>query len=392
MVTKTESDELIQWLVGDARQLNDGIALVEQLGQRLLDAGVPLWRVRVAQRFANPLITAWGVIWRSDDTPTRDYVVPNEWMETDIWIGSPFEYVTDHRKPLRRRIENLHAQNDHRVFHELLAEGGTDFYAMPLEYGDGSVQGASFVTNTDGGFDEGHIALFEALRHPLAASMEPMAVRRSLGSLLKTYLGAGPSSSVVAGSIHRGELSRMDAVVMFSDLRGFTQKSANWADQALLDALNRYFEIIVDAVQTHHGDVLKFLGDGVLAVFPIEDAISSAMQVANALAAAVEARRALAVYNEEREMVGLERLDFGTALHLGEVAYGNVGAPGRLDFTVIGQAVNVASRVEALTKVLGKPILCTQEIADYMTAGLEPLGKHDVRGLDEPVALFGPVR
>lgn len=381
---------IAEWLIGEGRLLGDGVAVVEQFAQRLTEAGVPLWRLRVAQRMANPLLSAWGVIWRSDGAPTEDYVVPTAWLDTSTWIGSPFKYVTENRVDLRKTLTDLDPERDHGIFHELAAEGGTDFYCMALEYGDGEVQGTSIATNVPGGFTDEQIALFASLKHPLAAAMEPIAMRRSLASLLKTYLGEGPSRSVVAGTFRRGEISVIKAVVMMTDMRDFTAKSAAWSEEELLKALGQYFEVTVGAVHAHGGDVLKFLGDGLLAVFPIEDPSMALEGCKAALAAALDARDALAGLNTKRAAEGDEPIDFGTALHLGQVTYGNIGSPDRLDFTVIGQMVNVASRIEGLTKTLAEPILMTQAVANHLTADLKALGTHTVRGLETPMDLYAP--
>ena len=382
-----DKTELTEWLIGEARLSGNGIAIVEELGRRLVEAGVPLWRLRVAQRVSNPLLSAWGVIWRSD-APTEDYVVPTAWLDTQTWIGSPFEHVTETRTSLRKRLRNLDPEKDYHLYHELAAEGGTDFFCLPLEYGDGSVQGTSITTNHPDGFSDEHLSLFEAIRMPLAAAMEPVAMRRSMASLLKTYLGEGPSASVVDGAIRRGELSRMKAVVMFSDLRDFTHKSATWDDATLLDALNQYFDVTVTSVHKHDGDVLKFLGDGILAVFPITEKTKISEQCANALSAARDARRGLEEINKNRHSAGNEPINFGTALHMGMVTYGNIGSPDRLDFTVIGETVNVASRIEGLCKQLDRHILCSSAVSAHLADALVSLGRHKVRGLAEPVEIF----
>jgi adenylate cyclase len=381
--------DIADWLVGEGRLLGDGVAIAEGLAERLLDVGVPLLRLRIAQRLANPLLAAWGVIWRRDLGRSEDYVVPAALLETNTWIGSPFQKVVQTRASVRQRLTHL-GPDDHGVFHEMAEIGGTDFFSMPLEFGDGSVQGMSFVADGEAGFSEDHIRLFESLRHPLAAATESVAMRRSTASLLKTYLGRGPSLAVTAGSIRRGDLSTLNAVVMFSDLRGFTDKSNRWSDRELLDALDGYFEVVVDAVQRHQGDVLKFLGDGILAVFPVEDETTIGASCASALEAAFEAREKLQMLNQAREAAGQEPIDFGTALHVGEVTYGNVGSPDRLDFTVIGETVNLASRLEGLCKTLGEPILCGQSIRENVTSELRSLGNHEIRGLEQPVLVFAP--
>ncbi|MEM7045398.1 MAG: adenylate/guanylate cyclase domain-containing protein [Pseudomonadota bacterium] len=382
--------DIAEWLIGEGRLLGDGVAIAEGFADRLIAAGVPLLRLRIAQRIANPLLAAWGVIWRRDLGRSEDYVVPAKLLETSTWIGSPFQHVVQTRASLRKRLTDLRP-DDYVVFHEMAEIGGTDFFSMPLEFGDGSVQGMSFVADGEDGFSEDHISLFERVRHPLAAAMEPVAMRRSTKSLLKTYLGKGPAEAVSAGSIRRGDLSTERAVVMFSDLRGFTDKSNRWSDRDLLDALDGYFEVVVDAVKQHEGDVLKFLGDGILAIFPIQDEAAISARCAQALQATLDARQKLIDLNKTRKANGQEALDFGTALHVGEVSYGNIGSPDRLDFTVIGDTVNLASRIEGLCKTLGEPILCSEAIHRHLGSTLRSTGIHSIRGVPDPVELLAPI-
>ena len=382
---------IADWLISEGRLLGAGVAIAEGFADRLIESGVPLLRLRIAQRIANPLLAAWGVIWRRDLGRSQDYVVPATLLETSTWIGSPFQKVVQTRDSVRQRLTDL-GPDDHSVFHEMAEIGGTDFFAMPLEFGDGSVQGMSLVADGVHGFGDDHLRLFEAVRHPLAAAMEPDAMRRSTRSLLKTYLGMGPAEAVTAGSIRRGDLSTERAVVMFSDLRGFTEKSNRLSDRDLLDALDVYFEIVVDAVQAYQGDVLKFLGDGILAIFPVPTAAAERRCCAQALEAAIEARQNLLELNARRADIGKEALDFGTALHVGEVTYGNIGSPDRLDFTVIGETVNLASRIEGLCKTLGEPILCSKAMNGPLGSELRSVGAKAIRGVPDPVDLFAPTR
>jgi len=304
--------DIADWLVGEGRLIGDSVAIAEGFAERLLAAGVPLLRLRIAQRIANPLLAAWGVIWRRDLGRSEDYVISTQLLGTSTWIGSPFQQLVQTRAPLRKRLTDLHP-DDQGVFHEMAEIGGTDFFGMPLEFGDGSVQGMSLVADGEAGFSDAQIALFERLRHPLAAAVEPDAMRRSTRSLLKTYLGKGPAAAVGAGSIQRGDLSSLDAVVMFSDLRGFTEKSSRLSDRDLLDVLDAYFELVVDAVRAAGGEILKFLGDGILAVFPIEDEASTGARCVQALQATSQARQSLIELNQGRVNAGKEALDFGTA-------------------------------------------------------------------------------
>lgn len=387
----TRDGDVGEWLIREGRLLGDGVAIAEGFADRLIAAGVPLLRLRIAQRIANPLLAAWGVIWRRDLGRSEDYVVPTTLLETSAWIGSPFQRVVQTRASMRKRLNDLRP-DDHSLFHEMAGIGATDFFAMPLEFGDGSIQGMSLVADGERGFEDDHLKLFENVRHPLAAAMEPDAMRRSTRSLLKTYLGNGPAEAVSAGSIRRGDLSTERAVVMFSDLRGFTEKSNRLSDRDLLDALDGYFEVVVDAVKQHQGDVLKFLGDGILAIFPIPDAAAERRCCAQALDAAIQARQSLQELNAARAETGKEALDFGTALHVGEVTYGNIGSPDRLDFTVIGETVNLASRIEGLCKLLGEAVLCSGAMGEYLGSELRSVGAQAIRGVPDPVEVFAPIR
>ena len=387
---QTQFDTIARWLIGEGRLSGDSLTIVQGFSQRLVAIGVPLWRLRVNQRMSNPLIAAWGVIWRRDQEAPQEYLVPTELLSTSAWIGSPFQYVFEHRTNFRRRLRALDAATDHSILHELAADGATDFLAMPIEYGDGSVQGMSAVTDHPDGFSEEQIALLEALREPFSAALEPSAMRRSTASLLRTYLGNGPAGAVVAGAVRRGDISRIQAVVMVSDLRGFTDKSFRWPEDQLLTALGSYFELLANAITAHGGDILKFMGDGLLAVFPIGAENTLGERCAAALDAAREAREALRALNVTRVGTGNEPLDFGTSLHLGQVTYGNVGSPDRLDFTIIGDAVNVASRIEALCKPLAEPILVSPLVAKHLSSRLRSLGHHPIRGLPEPLEMWAP--
>ena len=283
---------------------------------------MPLWRLRAGQRLANPLASAWGVIWTRDGTDTHEYVVPRTTLSTAAYYGSPFQYVVERRQTFRRRLLDLDTKRDHEVLHEMAAAGGTDYLAVPLEYGDGSVQGLSLVSDGEDGFADAHLELIERLRQPLAAALEPTAMRRSSASLLRTFLGEGPADAVLAGAIRRGDRRHIEAAILFSDLRGFTTMSERLGEADLFAALDRYFEAVVEAVRAEGGDVLKFLGDGVLAIFPVEAAGSRAAACGAALRTVGRARSRLAGAAAEGAP-----LAFIATLHVGQVVYGNSAAP-----------------------------------------------------------------
>ncbi|MGL4964847.1 MAG: adenylate/guanylate cyclase domain-containing protein [Inquilinus sp.] len=370
--------DVADWLVAEGRLLTDPVALVDAFCRRLIAAGVPLQRVRIGQSITHPLLSAWGVVW----TPAKGgeaYVIDRKVLATSTFVGSPFEAVIRSREPLRRRLAGL-GPDDHAVFHELAEAGGTDYVAVPIIYGNDTVQVASFVTDRPGGFDDDEAALLERLRHPLAAAMEPTAMRRSAASLLRTYLGVGPADRVAEGAIRRGDVVAVEAAILFVDMRGFTALSERLTSAAVLAVLDRYFETVAQAIVDRGGDVLKFMGDGVLAIFPVEQADDAAAACAAAVGAVGAIRQGLAA--------GPEPVAFAAALHLGPVLYGNIGSPDRLDFTVLGPAVNLTSRLEGLAKQLDRPTVCSEPFRQAWAGTVEPLGAHPIRGLADPQPVF----
>jgi adenylate cyclase len=228
------------------------------------------------------------------------------------------------------------------------------------------------------------ICAVERLRQPLAAALEPPAMWRSSESLLRTFLGDGPADAVLAGAIRRGDRRHIEAAILFCDLRGFTGMSERLDEADLFAALDRYFEAVVEAVRGGGGDVLKFLGDGVLAIFPVNASRTDACRAA--LEAVAETRERLA----EAAATDGTPLAFIATLHVGQVVYGNIGSPDRLDFTVLGPTVNLVSRLEGLAKELDQPLLCSAAFAAALDVPLASLGRFALKGVTEPEEVFGP--
>lgn len=377
---------LNQWMMTEGRRSGDPEAVVSHFCAALVDTGVPLWRVNIGQRFANPLLIAWGVVWTSDGTESYD--VTHAMMLTDDYIGSAFEYIQKTQQPLHKSLRGLDPAKDHSSFLNFAADGGTDYYATLLDYGDGSQHGCTFATRAEDGFAPEHLAMIEAAKDGLSSAMEPMTMRKSARSLLRTYLGDGPSDAVWNGSIQRGERTTLEAVVMFSDLRGFTTLSETEAEQDVFDTLNSYFDLVVQSVEDTGGDVLKFMGDGVLSVFAISTPAERADRCRGAAMAARGVLAGLAALNDSRAGAGKAPLGIGIGINAGQVSYGNVGSPGRLDFTVLGGAVNVASRIEGLTKSIGDRVLATASVAVHAPDLFAARGCHGVRGLADPIEIF----
>lgn len=375
---ETAQAGIAAWLIGPARRELPPEAIVSGLVDRLGAAGIPLLRVRVGQRVSNPMISAWGVIW-DRGKGVHLYTVQRSVLDTVAYRGSPFEAINTTRRVVRQRLEGLQA-DAHIVYLEQAAAGGTDYLALPIEYGDGSVQGAGFTIDRPGGYTEQDIALIEALSPAIAAAMEPAAMRHSMTSLLEVYLGAGPAGRVAGGAFRRGATTEIEAAVLVTDIRGYTPLSERLAPETLLEATGKHFEVVVDAVRGQGGDVLKFIGDGVLSIFPAEQGgrTEACERAVGSIATAFENARD-----------ATPDLPFVAALHFGPVVYGNIGSVDRLDFTVVGPTVNFVSRLEGIAKTLDKRAVCSAEVARSLPDDtVASLGKQALKGFAEPQEVF----
>jgi adenylate cyclase len=267
--------------------------------------------------------------------------------------------------------------------YDLRAEGVTDYVVSPLRFTNGDIHFASWATKQPSGFTDAEIAAIDSVVTPLARVAEIRALHRVASILLSTYVGQNAGERVLAGQIRRGHTDKIHAAIWLSDMRGFTKLADRLPPQALVDLLNRYFDCQVPPIVDHGGEVLKFMGDGLLAIFPIALAADSGKICAAALAAAQVARGNVATLNEE---TGVR---FGLALHVGDVLYGNIGSGNRLDFTTIGPAVNLAARLEKLAGQLGRSVLASQEFAKHCGGHFESIGNFAVAGFAEEQTAFG---
>jgi adenylate cyclase len=309
-----------------------------------------------------------------------------EIMETDDYRISPVSAVLATREPLRRRFVEPDCPDDFEILRDLRRGGATDYVAYPLHFTDGSIHIATWSTRGPGGFSPEHIRQIETIVAPLARVAEIRAWRRTAGNLLGTYVGPKTAERVLAGKVRRGHVETLRAAIWLSDMRGFTALSGKMSASALVELLNRYFDCQVPAIHAQGGEVLKFMGDGLLAIFPITSDADAQAVCHAALAAAREARAAI----DGLDLVGhASATRFGLALHVGEVMYGNIGAGNRLDFTCIGPAVNLAARLEKLAARLERTIVASADFARFAQDEWEDLGCHAIPGFDEMPAVFG---
>jgi adenylate cyclase len=293
--------------------------------------------------------------------------------------------VRDTRAPLRVRLGA--GELPYPLCVELRDQGGTDFYAQPLPFTNGQVGYATFVTREPGGFSDEALELFGELQPFLARRVELESAYYATRALLEVYLGRNAARRVLAGQFQRGKGELIDAAIWFSDVRGFTELSDSAAPTRVIEVLDAHFDALASAIADQGGEVLKFIGDAVLAIFPLgEDAREACRR---ALAAAEAAFTALSRVNEGLTQRGEAPLRIGVALHRGRVMYGNIGARERLDFTVISPAVNEASRLESLCKPLGVKLALSAAFVETAEAeGVVDLGEQTLRGVRAPVRVF----
>lgn len=377
---------VIDWLLREGRLLTETQALLERLAEQLLQAGAPLWRLRLGFFTIHPQLAAWAHVWTRGE-PLRVERVPYGVQRTGAYIGSPAQEMVERRAPVRYRLDRL-SPSAHPVLHELAAAGGRDYLLLPLRFSDRSLNVLALATDAQAGFSEHDVRSFEALSHPLAAVLEVAATRRLAETLLDTYVGHRTGRRILQGQIHRGDAEEIDAALWYSDLRGFTPLTETLPAPRLLDLLNSYFELVSAAVTPRGGEILRFMGDAMLIVFPAEagGALGSACRAA--LDAALESFERAGQLNSQRRLEGCPEIQFGVGLNAGKVIYGNIGAPERLDFSVIGPAVNRAARLESMTKELGVPLLMTGTFAAALGRPTRSLGVHPMRGLEQPVEVF----
>ncbi len=380
------AEPVIDWLLGEGRLNADPVVLVDALAAQLLQAGAPLWRMRLGFFTIHPQLAAWAYIWTRGQT-TRVERIPYGVQRTGAYLGSPAQKMVDSGAPVRYRLDKL-AAGDHPVLHELAAAGGRDYLLLPLQFSDGSRNVMAVATDAAHGFGDVDIEAFRRLSLPLAVVLEVAATHRVAETLLDTYVGHRTGRRILEGRIHRGDVEEIEAAIWYADLRGFTPLSETLPAARLLDLLNSYFELVAAAVNPRGGEILRFMGDAMLIVFPADRQGGLGAACRAALEAAQDAFARVEEVNRRRRQEGCPEIHFGVGLNAGRVAYGNVGSPERLDFTVIGPAVNRAARLESLTKDLGVPLLMTGTFAAMLGRPTRSLGPQRMRGLADPVEVF----
>ncbi len=388
-ITKKQQNSIADWILAEGRRLADAKAFFDGLNAAFRKAGVPVDRALFSLLVIHPQAAATGFEWRVD-RPTTEILRQRSITASDAYLQSPIKRIHDGADLLHARLAGPNASREFPFFDELRAEGFADYAAFAVPFGNGTRNALTLTTRRARGFTRAQIELVQSVLPLVAMAFEIHWGRRIAESVLDTYVGKLASGRILAGSIQRGQGERIDAVIWFADLRSFTALSDLRPTGDVIAALNQFFDALAGAIESHGGQILKFMGDGLLAIFPVDDVAFRHYACRQALEAAIDAHKAVEALNVDRAAAGAPILRFNIALHVGVVVYGNIGSATRLDFTCIGPAVNLTVRIEALAAKLGVPVVMSSAMAAMVREGraVVSLGKHAVKGLMAPPEVF----
>ncbi|NIY74145.1 adenylate/guanylate cyclase domain-containing protein [Thalassospira sp. HF15] len=377
---------VIDWIASTGRLLEDPNAFFNGLMEQLNTNGFHIARMRCSMQALHPQVAVWSFTWDRDQG-AHLWEANHGIHESGAYIGSPVEEVNLHGGPVRIQLAKVDPADHHPLVGELVEMGLTDYYCTRVRFSGGRWCVMTIATDQSGGFEDGEITCFDGLLDHIGVVLELHVTKRIEHSLLDTYLGERTGARVMHGQMRRGDGETIRAALWFSDVRDFTVLTETLSVEQLLDSLNVYFETVERAVRAHGGEILRFVGDAMLIVFAQENDQSAETVCENALRAAEAALADLQNVNETRSEAGLPLLRFGVGLHYGEVVYGNVGGTHRLDFTVMGVAVNRTARLESLTKQIGTPLLMSDVLASHIKAATVCCGDFAVKGVSEPLTV-----
>lgn len=380
-------DDIATWLLTDGHNLGANAELADQLAWRLLGAGVPLWRATISLSTLHPQYLGFGLRWMRDSEFVEEVRVGRGADRSPDYLESPMRAARERGETVRYRLDDP-ASDRFPLLVSLREAGATDYVVFPLTVLNNRHQTTTWATDRPGGFTDQDLAAIRAILPALGVVVEAKAMRRLMENVLDTYLGRTIGRHILMGEIERRQGQQIRAVMMATDMRGFTTLSDRLPTAELIALLDDYFDAVTSPIEERGGEVLKYVGDGMLAIFE-PDAGGDREAAQAALAAAEDALARLDRLNGERARNDEALIHIGVGLHVGTVTYGNVGAADRLDFTAIGPAVNLTCRLESLTKRLDRPLLVSTDFAPICGRELVSLGFHPIKGLSEPEEVFG---
>ena len=375
--------EISEWLIRDARFLPGNSEILEAFCEKVSAAGIPIDRVSLHQRAFHPQYRSVSRIWRPNE-PIEEKFLDHGIEKTATYIESPVRLVAEEHQSLGWRLDG-NQPLPFPVLDELREQGYTHYVMEPLVYAVGITNAFSWATKRTGGFAPQELQFMRELLPAYGSVAELKALRRFIGSILTTYVGAEAGQLVLDGQVRRGDVREITAALMLFDLRDFTAMSDRLSSKAVIRMLNSYFDCIMPPIEAHGGEVVEIMGDGVLAIFN-HGAGNSAAEACNAALAAANAGLAALAERNARH-AGVE-LHAGAALHYGKVSYGNIGSGNRLDFTVIGPDVNLTARIEKFCRELDRTLIMSEAFAERLGQPMWELGHFEIRGFAKMQRLF----
>jgi adenylate cyclase len=399
------------WLMAHGRTHTSVVTFVNALCEALTERGLPLNRINLLVRTPHPTYE-FMVLIRSpictDDVPiegtekvqsrhthvfgehqVEQFLLQYGHTTEEMFRASPFQAIIDGDPFIRCHLSTSNTTDRFPIFKDLRALGMTDYLAFPFNLSPPDFGIMSMTTSCAGGFSDEHLVLLRDITPMISMVIEPLLLREAYQSVLGAYLGEGPAHEVLSGRIQMGDVEQIEAVVGFVDMRAFTATTQQAEGTEIIQRLNRFFSALNEVVTEGGGNILKFMGDGALVVFPLEDRNPSGV-AQDALVAHSRFQSRLSRLNEDHASDPLGPIEFGMALHIGTVLYGNIGAPDRLDFTVIGPVVNVTARLQGLCPRFGVDMVASEDFAALLPQAFTDIGAHRVRGVQEDVRVFRP--
>jgi class 3 adenylate cyclase/uncharacterized protein (DUF427 family) len=393
--TASYDNPLVSWAVHEALAADSNESLYKSFVAAMQAVNIPVWRVSVIIPNLHPQAFACQMIWEIDESEIVVRYAPHDLLHRPVFSESPVATILNGAGGVRRRLEGDDIRLDYAILEELLEAGATDYCAMPFKFSDGQTCILSISAREKGGFRARDLNRVYEILPALGRLFEVHTQRNTAIGLLEAYLGAHTGRRVLQGQVKLGDGDSIHAVIWFSDFRDSTALSESMAQDEYLAHLNRYFDCVATAVIENGGEVLRYIGDAVLAIFPISDAADKvrvdAAGTAEACRRAIKDSQEVAVKvadTNEEQKDNCPPIKYGIGLHLGDVTYGNIGIPQRLEFTVIGLAANQAARVESMTKEIGETVLVSQTFADQYSGKLTSVGRHALKGVPGEHELF----
>ena len=384
----SELDRLTRWLMEGARSAPTPTAFLKEMCERLVAAGLPLYRVGAFVQTLHPDVFGRSFVWREGAEEVVVSTATFDLPDSPRFKNSPLAILYASGHEVRYRLDDSESRR-FPFFDDMRAEGVTDYVALPLLFTDGSIHATSWCTRARGGFTDGHLAALRSVIPPFSRLGEIHAMRRTAAALLDTYVGNRAGERILAGQIRRGHAEDMKAAIWLSDLRGFTALSDRLVPETVVDILNQYFDCQVPVIREHGGEILKFMGDGLLAVFPIAKDGGNLSEVCGRVLQASRKARANVDAMQYPSGNVVERFRFGVALHIGGILFGNIGGMSRLDFTCIGPAVNLAARLEKIAGKLRRTVVASAAFAGTCVDDWVDLGEFPIAGFSQAQRVFG---